>query len=179
MLTHVVREIFQCTNRSVLCNLIWILTPAMTLAVDAQVVLALALCLALPSFKDIYAAGVLVAGSDNVKRYRIVSVPNTLHYAYMGRTQSHVCWWLLAALPIRLPELGCLIPKQCLLLPISPLMCVHLLTHHMRNYFGIVSVYGLSFSGVSGLIWEKAGSHALLELSAAHCYTMVRFVSMC
>lgn len=57
-------------------------------------------------------------------------VPNPLHNAYMGLTQSHLCWWLLAALPVRLLEWGCLIPKQCLLLPVSPLpICVDLLTH--------------------------------------------------
>lgn len=33
--------------------------PTLALAVDAQVILALAFCLALPSFKDTYAVGAI------------------------------------------------------------------------------------------------------------------------
>lgn len=94
--------------------------------------------------------------------------------------------WLLAALPVRLQELGCLIPKQCLLLPISPLYVCILLTHHMKNmnYFGIVSVcvwaYLLKDFRINiREIWEShVASNVSVSrtLSSVHCYIMVKFV---
>lgn len=78
-------------------------------------------------------------------------VPNPLHNAYTGLTQSHLCQWLLAALPVRLPEWGCLIPKQCLLLPVSPLpTCVDLLTHvgTRGTVLALFLCIALAFQGV-------------------------------
>lgn len=97
----------------------------------------------------------------------LLHMPNPLHNISMGHAQCHLCWWLLAVLPVRLPELECPISKQCLFLPYQPLVCLYLLTCHVKNrksYLGIVSVYGLSFSGILGWLWEKGWKSSPLLL---------------
>lgn len=67
----------------------------------------------------------------------LLHVPNPLHNISLGHAGCHQCWWLLAVLPVRLPELECLISKQCLFLPVSPLyVCIR--SHVIGGTWGAI-----------------------------------------